>query len=151
MADPFTAALVIVSVAGTAQQIRVTNAQSRIAQWQSDEEGKKAHLQSTEREVDRLKKLRRSLAQNNVAAASSGISLTSTTVEQAKDSSIKQFELDQLTDRANTESYVSNLRAASAANAQIAGQQNIVSGLQLVGTVVGATRPQTKVPVSEGG
>ncbi len=138
MSDPYTAALIIIAVAGGVQQTRVTNAQNRVAQWQSDEEGKKAHLQSTEREVDRLKKLRRSLAQNNVAAASSGISLTSGTVEQIKNSSIKQFELDQLTDRANTESYVSNLRAASAANSQIAGMQNTVTGLKTIGSVTSA-------------
>ena len=144
-----TAATLIVAVLGAAQQTRVTNAQNRINQWQANEDARKAHLQSTEREVDRLKKLRRSLAQNNVQAAASGIALTSATVEQVKEGSIKQFELDQLTDRANTESYVSNLRAASEANSRLASNQNIVTGLNAIGTVASAFKP-SKAKINSG-
>ena len=84
MSDPYTAATIIIAVAGSVQQVRVTNATNRINQWQAKEEGRKAHLQSTQREVDRLQKLRKTLAQNNVQAASSGVSLTSETVQELK-------------------------------------------------------------------
>lgn len=138
MADPFTAATLIIAVLGAGQQIRVTNATNRVNQWQAKEEGRKAHLQSTQREVDRLQNLRKVLAQNNVQAAASGVSLTSETVTGLKQGSIKQFESDQLTDRVNTNSFVNNLKATAAFNSQIAGLQNTASVIRVVGSVVTA-------------
>ena len=135
MSDPYTVATIIIAVAGTAQQVRVTNATNRINQWQAKEEGRKAHLQSTQREVDRLQKLRKTLAQNNVQAASSGVSLTSETVQELKAGSIKQFESDQLTDRVNTNSFVSNLKATSAFNSQIANLSNQGAAISAIGTI----------------
>lgn len=156
MSDPYTAAAIILAVVGTAQQVRTTNATNRINQWQSKEEGRKAHLQSTQREVDRLQTLRKTLAQNNVNAASSGVSLTSETVQDLKTGSIKQFESDQLTDRVNTNSFVNNLKATSAFNSQIATMSNQGAVIRGVGSIVAtgmnadteATKAQIK---SEGG
>ena len=147
---------IIIAVLGTAQQIRVTNATNRINQWQADEQGRKAHLQSTQREVDRLQKLRRTLAQNNVNAAASGVSLTSGTVTDLKQGSIKQFESDQLTDRVNTNSFVNNLKATANFNSQIAGLQNqgaLVRGIGSIATAsIGADTDATKAKIkSEGG
>ena len=147
---------IITAVAGTAQQIRVTNATNRINQWQSKEEGRKAHLQSTQREVDRLQTLRKTLAQNNVQAASSGVSLTSGTVQELKAGSIKQFETDQLTDRVNTNSFVQNLKATAAFNSQIASMQKqgaLVQGIgSVASTVIDAdTKAKAAKIKSEGG
>lgn len=139
MADPLTIATIVLAVTGTVQQVRVTNAQNRINQWQAKEEGRKANLQSTEREVDRLQKLRRVLAQNNVNAASSGISLTSGTVTALKQGSITKFEQDQLTDRVNTSSFVNNLKATAQFNSQIASLQNqgaVIRGIGAITTAV---------------
>jgi len=71
MTDPVTASYVMIAIAGAGavQQVRVTNATNRVNQWQAKEEGRKAHLQSTQREVDRMENLRKTLAQNNVQAA----------------------------------------------------------------------------------
>jgi len=124
------------AVAGTVQQIRVSNAQSRITEWQAKENARVANVQASEREVDRLKKLRHALAQNNVQAAASGISLTSENVAQSKQSSIKQFELDQLTDKVNTVGYVNNLKATAAANSALTTSNNLTTALQGVSSVV---------------
>ena len=156
MSDPYTAATIIIAVAGAAQQVRVTNATNRINQWQAKEEGRKAHLQSTQREVDRLQQLRKTLAQNNVQAASSGVSLTSETVQELKAGSIKQFETDQLTDRVNTNSFVNNLKATAAFNSQIAGLQNQGAVVRGIGTIAATsinadTAAKTATIRSEGG
>lgn len=156
MADPFTIATIVIAATSTVQQVRVTNAQTRIAQWQSKEEGRKANLQSTQREVDRLQTLRRVLAQNNVNAAASGISLTSGTVTALKKGSITQFDQDQLVDRANTSSFVSNLKATAQFNSQIASLQNqgaVVRGIgSITTTAINAnTAAKTAEIKSEGG
>ena len=127
---------IAVAAGSAVQQVRVTNATNRVNQWQAKEEGRKAHLQSTQREVERLQHLRKTLAQNNVNAASSGVSLTSETVNELKSGSIKQFDTDQLTDRVNTNSFVNNLKATAAFNSQIAGMQNTASVVSGIGGVV---------------
>lgn len=136
MADPVSLTIsLLITAVGTVQQVRVTNAQSRIVQWQAKEEGRIANLKSTEREVDRLQQLRRTLAQNNVNAAGSGVSLTSGTVTQLKRGSITKFEQDQLTDRVNTNSFVNNLKATAAFNSQIASLQNTATVIAGIGTL----------------
>ena len=138
MSDPVTASYVMMAIAGAGavQQVRVTNATNRVNQWQAKEEGRKAHLQSTQREVDRMENLRKTLAQNNVNAAYSGVSLTSETVAGLKVGSIKQFESDQLTDRVNTNSYIANLTATARLNGQMAANQNLSTAINFAGTAV---------------
>ena len=138
MSDPVTASYVMMAIAGAGavQQVRVTNATNRVNQWQAKEEGRKAHLQSTQREVDRMENLRKTLAQNNVNAAYSGVSLTSETVTGLKVGSIKQFESDQLTDRVNTDSYIANLTATARLNGQMAANQNLSTAINFAGTAV---------------
>jgi len=138
MSDPVTASYVMMAIAGAGavQQVRVTNATNRVNQWQAKEEGRKAHLQSTQREVDRMENLRKTLAQNNVNAAYSGVSLTSETVTGLKVGSIKQFESDQLTDRVNTNSYIANLTATARLNGQMAANQNLSTAINFAGTAV---------------
>lgn len=138
------------AVVGTVQSIRVSNAQNRIQEWQAKENARVANVKATEREVDRLKKLRHTLAQNNVQAAASGISLTSGTVEQSKEGSIKQFELDQLTDKTNTVGYVNNLKATAQANSALSSANNLTTALQGVSSVVGNVSA-ANAPVSAGG
>ena len=136
MTDPVTASYVMIAIAGAGavQQVRVTNATNRVNQWQAKEEGRKAHLQSTQREVDRMQALRKTLAQNNANAAASGVSLTSETVTGLKTGSIQQFESDQLTDRVNTNSYIANLTAAARLNGQMSANQNLSTAINFAGS-----------------
>ena len=155
MTDPVTASYVMIAIAGAGavQQVRVTNATNRVNQWQAKEEGRKAHLQSTQREVDRMENLRKTLAQNNVNAAYSGVSLTSETVAGLKVGSIKQFESDQLTDRVNTDSYIANLTATARLNGQMAANQNLSTAINFAGTAVSSNiNASTKKTInSQGG
>lgn len=155
MADPVTATYVMIAIAGAGavQQIRTTNATNRVNQWQAKEEGRKAHLQSTQREVDRTEALRKTLAQNNVNAASSGVTLTSESVMGLKTGSIRQFDRDQLTDRINTNEYIANLTSAARFNSQMAANQNLSTVIGFAGASASAViNAKSKLKIdSQGG